>query len=273
MIHLDIPDDLALAFAEEPVLDIYAVGPWRIPDGLLDSLRDAAARAVTDPRVADWVAESSESYRRPANGVGETLDLMLGFLLGGCAIRSGFWGQMVMGMTEQFWASPPAPTKPSWDYFRSQDGAWRPPGWVLSAAAGDDPERRKTAFAVLRSLVDVFQGLEPIENRRQALARLIDQRANDPAQQERDLTTSVDALPDVWAQAADADTLAALPELSGPTGYLAWALDGLGAVHRHLQEAVGDGDALNKVVADLMLAVGIQQLPAELAVATGETQF
>ncbi len=41
MIKIDFPDELALAFAEEPVLDVYAHGPWRIPEGLLESLRIA----------------------------------------------------------------------------------------------------------------------------------------------------------------------------------------------------------------------------------------
>ncbi|HYI44160.1 MAG TPA: AAA family ATPase [Actinomycetota bacterium] len=273
MIKLDLPDELVLAFAEEPVLDMYAFGPWRIPDGFVDTLRDRAAKAASDPRVTDWTAEGSEWYRRPSNGVGETLDLMFGFLLGACAIRSGFWGDMVLGITDQFLVNPPAQRKPSWDTFRSQDGMWRPPGWLLPATAGQDPNRRETAFAVLRSIVDVFAGLEPIEARRVALARLIDQRANDPTKHEWDRTAAHDTMPDEWAASADPETLAALPELSGPTGYLTWVYDGLNAVHHHLLGIIDDGDGLTTAIVNLMLAGGVAQVPTELAIVAGDAQF
>lgn len=273
VIRLDLPDELALAFAEEPVIDLYEFGPWRIPDGRLESLHAAAARAAADVRVSGWTADTSDAYSRPSNGVGETMDLMLGFLLGGCAVRSGFWGDVLLGMTDQFLSNPRLSRKASWDYFRSQDGAWRPPGWRLPATAGEDPQRRDVAFAVLRSLVEVFEGLDPLEARRAALARLMEQRASDAASRERDRVAPCDALPDEWAQSADATTLAVLPELSGPVGYLAWALEGLTAVHATLVDTVGEGDALMDTVTKLLLAAGLERVPAELAMVLGETQL
>lgn len=269
MIKLDIPDDLALAFAEEPVLDVYAVGPWRIPDGLLESLKAAVARVVADERVSDWSAEGSQTYRRPTNGVAETVDLMLGFLFGGCAIRSGYWGDMVWGLIDPYLDMPPPGRAPSWNYLRTQDGAWRPPGWLLPATAGDDPGRRETAFAVLRSIVDAFEGLEPIEPRRAALARLMDQRLTDPSLHDQDRLAPADTLPDLWSRAADDEVLASLPELTGPVGYLTWALDGFKAVHRYVSDAVGHGDALEAAIAKLLLAAGLQHVPTELGVAVG----
>src|SRR5688572_1388650 len=137
MIKLDLPDDLVLSFAEEPVLDLYSVGPWRIPDGLLGSIRERVALVVADERMSDWPAEGSVDYRRPTNGVAETTDLILGFLFGGCAVRSGYWGEMVWSITDRFHTRPGTLT-PSWNYLRTQDGAWRPPGWLLPATAGDD---------------------------------------------------------------------------------------------------------------------------------------
>ena len=273
MIKFDLPDDLALAFVEEPILDIYAVGPWRMPEGLMDSVRAAAERAVADPRVAGWAAESHEMYRRPTNGVPETLDLMLGFLCGGCAIRSGYWGDLIWGATDSFLAQPPGPRKPSWDYLRTQDGAWRPPGWILPMTAGADRERRAVALDVLRSLVDVYEPIEPLEPRRIALTRLIDQRAADPTSRERDVTDRVENLPDEWARTADPETLAALPELSGPAGYLSWALEGLSTVHAFLLAEVGDGDAFDLTLANLVLAAGLQQVPTEFALHLGEDKL
>jgi Holliday junction resolvasome RuvABC ATP-dependent DNA helicase subunit len=271
--RFDLPDELALAFAEEPVLDLYAVGPWRIPEGLLDSMRAAAERAVGDKRVEGWEADGNQIYRRPTNGVPETLDLMLGFLCGGCAIRSGYWGDMIWGATDSFLAQPPGPRKPSWDYLRTQDGAWRPPGWILSATAGDDPERREIALSVGRSLIDVYQEIEPLAPRAAALARLFDDRAADPAKHEHDRTARFDLLPDEWGREADEETLALLPELHGPAGYLTWSLDGFLAVHRYLLGVVGDGDDVDLAVANLMLAGGVKQVPTELALGVGDDQL
>ena len=269
MIKLDLPDELALSYVEEPVLDLYAVGPWRMPDGLLDSLTAKAAAVVNDARVAGWTAEGSAGYRQPNNGVAETLDLMLGFLCGACAIRSGYWGDMLWNFTDSFVTNSPGQRSPSWNYLRTQDGAWRPPGWLLPATAGVDRERREIAFAVLVDVIDVFADIEPLAARRDALKRLYERRASDAALHEVDLTQPHDDLPDDWARAADAKSVQTLPELSGAAGYLTWALDGLQAVHKHLLEVVGDGDHLPKAVAKLLLAAGMKSVPPEIGVALG----
>ena len=273
MIRLDLPDELAPTFAREPILDLYHSKPWRVPDGLLDSLRKRLEHVVADERVSGWVAQGGDYYRRPNNGVAETLDHVLGYLLGPCAVRSGYWGSLLWSITDPYGAKPSKPWSPSWDYFRSQDGGWRPPGWLLLATAGDDPERRATALAVLRSVVEVLAGVEPMEPRRRALARLLDERAEDPAKREHDLTARIDTLQDDWAADADAETLTALPELSGNVGYLKWALDGLSAVHRHLLETIGDGDDFLMAVTQLMVAAGLDKVPPEVGVAIGEDRL
>ncbi|MDQ3982194.1 MAG: AAA family ATPase [Actinomycetota bacterium] len=268
MIKLDLPDGLALSFTAEPVLDLYSVGPWRMPDGLLDSMRTRVAEAIADERVSGWVAQGSDDYARPTNGVAETFDLMLGFLFGGCSVRSGYWGDMCWVPTDGF-RSGAVTRVPSWNYLRSQDGAWRPPGWLLPATAGDDVERRATALLVLRSLIDVLAEVEPIDSRRVALARLFDRRAADPTTHERDVEAPFDTLADDWARHADDETVTALPELGGSVGYLTWVLDGLQAVHEHLLDVVGDGDDLPVAVAMLMLAAGYGAIPPEVDLVVG----
>ena len=270
MIKLDLPDELALAFAEKPVLDLYSVGPWLIPDGFLEAMKDRVTRAVDDDRLTDWEAPGSSWYRRPTNGVAETLDLMLSFLFGACAIRSGYWGDTFWGLTDRYLSEPLGPRTPSWNYLRTQEGAWRPPGWLLLAVAGPDTERRSAALRLLRDLVDVFEGLAPIEARRTALARLFDQRAADSTATEVDRTADIGGLPDHWGQHADAEVMTALPELAGPVGYLTWAVDGSRSVHRYLLEVVGDGESFESMVANLTLAAGLRHPPTELAIALGE---
>lgn len=270
VIKLDLPDELVPTFAREPILDLYDSKPWRVPEGLLESLRKRLEHVVADERVSGWVAPGSDYYRSPNNGVAETLDLVLGYLFGPCAVRSGYWGDLLWRVTDPFRAQPAAPWSPSWDYLRSQDGGWRPPGWLLPATAGDDPERRSTALSIVRSLVEVFADVEPIEPRRRALARVLDQRAEDRAKREHDVKARIDTLPDDWAADADAETLAALPELSGNVGYLTWALDGLSAIHRHLLETVGDGDEFLEALAQLIVVAGLDEVPPEIGVAIGE---
>ena len=272
MIKLDLPDELASAYAEEPVLDLYSVGPWRIPDGLIDTLKSEVARVISDQRLAGWNAEANAAYAWPTNGMAETLDLMFGFLIGGCAIRSGFWGEMIWSFTDQYLANPPA-RRPSWDYLRTQDGAWRPPGWLMLATAGEQRVHKELALDVVRAAIDVFAPLEPLEPAPVALAKLFDQRATDPACRDQDVTTQFDLLPDVWGRDAGEEVLVALPELSGPTGYLAWAYEGLSSVHQLLLGHVGDGDDLNVMTANILLAAGAQRVPAELAMAAGVDQL
>ncbi len=83
----------------------------------------------------------------------------------------------------------------------------------------------------------------------------------------------MDALPDAWEKGADADVLAVLPELSGPVGYLTWILDGLAAVHQRLLDVNGEGASITDVLTNLMLAVGIQKVPSELALARDDDEF
>lgn len=272
VIRLDLPDDLALAFAEGPVFDLYAVGPWRVPDGFLDDLKGRAARAVADERIAGWDATHAHAtYRRPTNGVPETLDLVFQFLCGACAIRSGYWGDVVWSFTDPYWANPPGARTPNWNYLRTQAGSWRPPGWLLQTTAGDDPARRRTALEVTRSIVDVFAELDPVAARRTALTRLFDRRLAGAL--EEDVRAPVDGLADQWARAADDETLAVLPELSGPAGYFAWALEGFTDVHNYICNVVGDGDDAESAFANLVIAAKLDHVPAELAAAGHQAEL
>ena len=271
VIRLDIPDELALGFAEEPVIDLYDFGPWRLPDGLIEAATEKARQATADPRLEGWVAQNSNGYVSPSNGVGETLHQLMGYLFGVCSIRSGFWGDSIWRITDQFLTTPWA-TAPGWNYLRTQEGRWRPPGWMLPATAGDDPERRDTAIAVLRSLVDVFSDFEPIEERRNALNDLIEQRIAGSVPRKQDQTLPIDQLPDVWARDAEMTTFHFLPELLGGVGHLGWALSGLRVVHRRLLEAATDGPAFEQAIAGLFLAAALDNVPPEVAMATANKE-
>ncbi len=260
-----IPDELALCFVAEPVIDLYAYGPWRVPDGLFDEIHERAKALIEDPAIAEWTAEPRDGYRKPDNGMARTLDGMLRFLLGACAVRSGYWGEMAFSATDPLLLVDPVLPRPRWNFIHGQDGQWRPPGWVLLTTAGDDRDRRALAFTLLRRAVDVFAGLEPFESRRQALAKLIDTRAADSQAREWDLTAPVGELADRWAAEADAEIVDALPELAGPVGYLSWAAQGFVTVHA----SIAGAEPLSTALAKLFLAAGCKHAPNELVAALG----
>jgi SpoVK/Ycf46/Vps4 family AAA+-type ATPase len=128
-------------------------------------------------------------------------------------------------------------------------------------------------YDLARSCLEVFAGLEPIEERRQALLRLHDLRSADPALREADLTAPGGDLEKLWTDGADEQVLAALPELTGALGYLQWACAGFVAAHERLIAAVPDGDRLDAALARLLMQADAGKPPADLAVALGAGRY
>jgi Holliday junction resolvasome RuvABC ATP-dependent DNA helicase subunit len=266
-IGFSVPEEFELSYVEEPILDLYSHGPWRIPDGLLDEMQSRALKLVADPRVAEWSGNANEAYREPKNGIADTIDGVMAFLFGACAVRSGYWGEKVFTITDPLFVSMNR-SRPRWNFIRGQDGRWRPPGWVIMDAATQDPARREIGLTMLRECVELYDGLEPIETRRQALLSLIDARAADPFMHSFDLSAPNDELADLWGAEASEEILHVLPELSGPVGYMTWAADGFVAIHRSLVNA-GGGEKLPLALSKLLLAAGVKSVPPALVASVG----
>ncbi|HEX2312255.1 MAG TPA: AAA family ATPase [Thermomonospora sp.] len=267
-----LPEHLELLLTDEPVLDVYAHGPWRVPDGLYERLRERAVACNGDARAETLTRALSDFYGPGTSPAGAELWSLLTFLLGAAAIRAGSRGDIDYELLSDFLARPePAVRDPlTW---LSQGGRWRPPGLWLPEPAGDDRERREVMYGLARDCLDVFEGLEPLEARRRALVALFDRRAGDPAQREEDLTAPQGRLAALWADAVSEEELALLPELAGPLGYLEWAASGLAAAHERLLGAVPDGDPLDTALARLVLQADLATPPAELAVALGTGRY
>ncbi|GAA4298377.1 hypothetical protein GCM10023178_02150 [Actinomadura luteofluorescens] len=124
-------------------------------------------------------------------------------------------------------------------------------------------------FELARAGLDVFEGLEPIEQRRHALMGLFDRRAANPALREIDMTVPNRQLEDAWVSDLTDEEFVLLPELSGPVGYLGWACDGFETAHERLSHAVTDGDEPDVALARLLLAAEAPVVPAEMAVVLG----
>ncbi|NEA28638.1 hypothetical protein G3I70_40000, partial [Actinomadura bangladeshensis] len=267
-----LPDHLEVLLTEEPVLDVYAHGPWRVPDGLYEEIRERAVAYNTDERAVVLTRRLSDFYGDRTSAAGAEQWSLLTFLLGASAVRGGSRGDVDYELLSDFLATPESAVRDPSAFF-SQGGRWRPPGLWLPEPAGDDPERRAVMFELARAGLDVFEGLEPVERRRRALIGLFDRRAADPALREVDMSVPNGRLEDAWTSALTEEELAALPELAGPVGYLGWACEGLDTAHRRLSGAVADGDEPDAALARLLLAAGAPVVPAELAVVLGTVRY
>ncbi|TDD82098.1 AAA family ATPase [Actinomadura darangshiensis] len=267
-----LPDHLEVLLTEEPVLDVFAYGPWRVPDGLYEEMRERAVAYNTDQRAVVLTRQLSDFYGGDTSAAGAEQWSLLTFLLGASAVRGGSRGDVDYELLSAFLATPESAVRDPAAWF-TQGGRWRPPGLWLPEPSGDDRERRAVMLSLARDGLDVFDGLEPIERRRRTLMDLFDRRAADPALHEADLTVPNRRLEDAWVSGLTDEELAVLPELSGPVGYLGWVCGGLDAAHERLAGAVADGDDPDVSLARLLLAAEAAVVPAELAVVLGKHRY
>ncbi|GAA4242073.1 hypothetical protein GCM10022254_73470 [Actinomadura meridiana] len=267
-----LPDHLEVLLTEEPVLDVYSHGPWRVPDGLYEEMRERAVEYNRDPRAVVLTRQLSDFYGEGTSAAGAEQWSLLTFLLGASAVRGGSRGDVDYELLSAFLATPePAVREPA--AWFTQGGRWRPPGLWLPEPAGNDPERRAVMFELARAGLDVFDGLAPVERRRQALIGLFDRRAADPELRAADLSVPNRRLEETWTAALTDEELSDLPELAGPAAYLEWACSGLDAAHARLAGTVADGDEPDAALARLLLAAEATVVPAELAVALGTERY
>ncbi|MFD1045619.1 hypothetical protein ACFQ1S_08560, partial [Kibdelosporangium lantanae] len=194
-----LPDHLDLLLSDEPVFDLYAHGPWRVPDGLFEEIAERANKLNNDPRLADLDATVSDYYAPTTTIIGAELWCLIEYLCGVAAIRGHNRCDIEYELFPHFLANLEPPARiPTWAFMR--DTTYRPPGEWLISAAGNDPDKRALVYEIARDCLDVFAGIEPLEPRRQALIRLheLDKPEETP-------DTPRSSLTDVWARAATDD--------------------------------------------------------------------
>lgn len=271
-----LPEHLEILLTEEPVLDVYSYSPWRIPDGLYEDLSDRVHALNADDRAKELNRSLNAYYADSTSVVGAELWSLVTNLLGVSAVRAGTRGDLEYELMLDFLAKPePAVRNPiAW---HTQSGRFRPPGnWLPESAGEDDREKRALMFQLARECLETLEGLEPLEERRQAYLKLHDLRAADPELREFDLTAPSGDLEESWAATAltDESIISVLPELHGPVGYLQWACEGFLAAHeRVLEYGCEYGDEREQALAKLLLSADQQHAPAELAVAIGLARY
>ncbi|MFI0351414.1 AAA family ATPase [Actinomadura sp. 9N407] len=256
-----LPEHLGLLLTDEPVLDVYSYGPWRVPDGLFEEISERIDALAADPRCAGLTTDEHKLLTLPASLVTAEIFGILAFLPGGGAIKAGSWSQLPERLLHRHLLNPgPLSTRMTrWD---APGGRWRPPvDWLVEA-----PDR-ELAISLARDCLDVLEGIEPLDQRRKALLRLYE----DPPQ--CDVNLAKMELREHWHAHADDEILSALPELQGPVGYLEWVSAGLLAAYEHLVSVAPRDETVETHLIQLLLQGSLEHVPAELAVALGEDRY
>ncbi|MBT2213823.1 AAA family ATPase [Actinomadura sp. NEAU-AAG7] len=256
-----LPEHLELLLTDEPVLDVYAYGPWRVPDGLFEEVAARIDALAADPRAVDLTTDEHKLLTLPASLVTAEIFGILAFLPGGGAIKAGSWSQLPERLLNRHLVNPgPLSTRMTrWD---APGGRWRPPvDWLVEA-----PDR-ELAIELARECLGVLEGIEPLDERRRALLRLYD---DPPA---CDVNLPKMELREHWHAHADDAAVASIPELLGPVGYLEWVCAGLLAAYEHLTNVAPREESVESHLIQLLLQGSLEHVPAELAVALGEDRY
>ncbi|QXJ24334.1 AAA family ATPase [Actinomadura graeca] len=256
-----LPEHLELLLTDEPVLDVYSYGPWRVPDGLFEEIASRIDALAADPRAADLTTDEHKLLTLPASLVTAEIFGILAFLPGGGAIKAGSWSQLPERLLHRHLVNPgPLSTRMTrWD---APGGRWRPPvDWLIEA-----PDR-EPAIELARECLAVLEGIEPLDERRKALLRLYD---DPPA---CDVNLPKMELREHWHAHADDAAVAAVPELLGPVGYLEWVCAGLIAAYAHLVDVAPREETVESHLIQLLLQGSLDSVPAELAAALGEDRY
>ncbi|GGV14292.1 hypothetical protein GCM10010182_38610 [Actinomadura cremea] len=256
-----LPEHLELLLTDEPVLDVYAHGPWRVPDGLFEEIAGRIDALAADPRAAELTTDEHKLLTLPASLITAEIFGILAFLPGGGAIKAGSRSQLPERLLHRHLVNP-GPLSNRMARWDAPGGRWRPPvDWLIEA-----PDR-KLAIELARDCLAVLEGVEPLEERRTALLRLYD----DPPQCDVNLPKM--ELRELWHRHADESILRAVPELQGPVGYLDWVCGGLLAAHRTLLAAAPRDETPEVHLVHLLLQGSMEHVPAELAAALGEDAY
>lgn len=257
---MPLPEHLELLVTDEPMLDLWSVGPWRVPDGLCEEIGARVDELVADRRYANLTTDKSVNLTTPAPLVVAELVLTTEFLFGASTLRTGSHAQLKRHCFGAYHKKGQGPLSGADDWYVSR-GEFLPLHWLENVSDLD------LALELNRKSLDVLAGVEPLEARRQALTRLFD-----------DPPPALDGMEDAdraaaWAARADDATVAVLPELAGPIGYLEWIWSGLRPLHEHLLEAAPHEESADDLLVNLLRNAGLDAVPVGFSAVVGEESF
>src|ERR1035437_9473251 len=125
---LEIPEHLELLLTGEPVLDIYAAGPWRVPDGLVGEVFGRARELTASDEARSIRARLIDDWLPDATAVAPELLTLAGVLCGAAAVCGGTCAYLNWELVGGFMAEPDSfPRDPL--QWQAPGSRWRPPGF------------------------------------------------------------------------------------------------------------------------------------------------
>lgn len=242
--------------------------PWTPEPAELEAARDALLATVNalPPELTDLPCGSD--WQGGAGAAAADLQNLLLLLMGAGSLAAGSLVPWFFHLLDP-WRPSPYTRDDVTHVVRQTE--WRPPFTWLFDGVRDDAERRPQALEHFAKQCRAFALIAPLRARAEALAALTERMLTDPATADTSIRPS--ALVVRWASAADADTLAILPELSGPAGYAEWCLRRLDALEteaaRVLEEPMADVDL---EIANQVRRLSFEAVPAVVVVALDRTE-
>ncbi|MDA0567996.1 AAA family ATPase [Streptomonospora sp. S1-112] len=262
MTAIRLPEHLELLLTDEPVLDVYSYGPWRVPDGLVEELSGRITKLMEDPRAEPFRAGTRD---RMANEVLQQVVMLSGAI----RVNAGYYARMPAILVGDHLPNSNVTTDHTQWIF---DNLRLPPSYELFETARGDAER-ETALALIYEVLEAVEGIAPWDDRRAVLLELHRTRAADPAARAVDLTEKPRELRKVWMAAAGEDVLAVVPEFAPPGDFLRWAFAGFRAAHERLSAVAHDVPDIADVLGDLAIGLKLPSFPPIASVVLDRPDF
>ncbi|MFC7743614.1 hypothetical protein ACFQXA_25635 [Nocardiopsis composta] len=187
MTVIRLPEHLEPLLTDEPVLDVYEHGPWRVPDGLVEEISELLTVVIEDDRglVFPPGAPAGDAAARRRRLVYEVLDHLV-VISGALRVNAGSHSCLPSLLVEKHLSNASPSTDPvRWIF----DDLRMPPGYGLIEVSRT-AEDREIVFTVLGEILEAAAGIVPWEGRRKAMQELLRERAADPEAHAFDLTAS-----------------------------------------------------------------------------------
>ncbi|MFW5415228.1 AAA family ATPase [Nocardiopsis sp. CNT-189] len=258
MTVIRLPEHLEPLLTDEPVLDVYEHGPWRVPDGLVEEISELLTMVIEDGRglVFPPGAPAGDARARRRRLVYEVLDHLV-VISGALRVNAGSHSCLPSLLVEKHLTNASPSTDPvRWIF----DDLRLPPGYGLIEVARG-AEDREVMFTVLGEILDAAAGIAPWESRRTAMQELLRERAADPEAHEFDLTASPYELRRAWGRWLNGRHFPEMTEFAEPHRLLGWAFPKFLAAHERLGAVAHDVPPITEVLVSMAHGMELPGIP------------
>lgn len=253
-----LPEHLELLLTDEPVLDVYEYGPWRVPHSVVDQLSELLDGVFTDLRGLDF--PPGEGRGLPVQRrMRSTRDLtnFIYTVSGPLRVVGGNSQRMAHILTARHNNHGRPDSEPRQSLFLD---AFSPPGYLMFPLARNRDHKR-VVIDLFGEIVDAVDGIAPWETRRRAWRALLDRHEADPVEREFDLSAGTDEVRKRWSAEITREHFPDIPEFAQPTAFLRWAFERFGTEHARLSAVVPEVPDFKETLADICLGTSLKGLP------------